>query len=45
MYGAPAYSRESEMSLLREQATHVEGVLNEIRSRIAELEKETTKEA
>ena len=44
-YGAPAHSRESEMSSLREQATHVEGVLNEIRSRIAELEKETSKEA
>lgn len=44
-YGAPAHSRESEVLMLREQATHVEGVLNEIRSRITELEKEAGEEA
>jgi hypothetical protein len=43
-YGAPAHSRESEVLMLREQATHVEGVLKEIRSRIAELEKEAGRE-
>jgi hypothetical protein len=39
MYGPPAPSPETELSTLRERATQVERVLNEIRDRISELEK------
>jgi hypothetical protein len=39
MYGFPAPSPETELSTLRERATQVERVLNEIRDRISELEK------
>jgi len=39
MYGPPVPSPETELSTLREQATQVERVLNEIRDRISEVEK------
>jgi hypothetical protein len=43
-HGAPAPPRVSEICALRDQADQVEGVLNDIRSRISELEKELAKE-
>jgi len=43
-HGAPAPPRVSEICALRDQADQVEGVLNDIRNRISELEKELAKE-
>jgi hypothetical protein len=43
MYGPPAPSPETELPTLRERATQVERVLNEIRARVSELEKALNK--
>ena len=43
-HGAPAPPRVSEICALRDQADQVEGVLNDIRHRISELERELAKE-
>jgi hypothetical protein len=43
-YGAFTPSRDAELSVLREQASHTEGVLKDIRRRITELERETTED-
>ncbi len=43
-YGPPAPSRDTELSMLRDQASQTEGVLKEIRNRIGELEREADRD-
>lgn len=39
-YSAPQYSREAEVEFLKEQASYLESMLEDIRKRLKELEKE-----